>query len=129
MISFLDAFMIFGFIYLFFGVASLVIWGVMLLIYMEEIDCYFNSPDFPHRGVKGLWPWEMGRAASYGAFLLFTNSRFVRKRFPHARENIKIEDLPKKIKFMVAFPMYTYIPSGIFILVVVAFLKIKNWFF
>lgn len=129
MISFLDAFMIFGFVYLFFGVASLVIWGGMLLLYMEEIDRYFDSPDFPHRGIKGLWPWEMGRAASYGAFLLFTNTKFVRNKFPHARETIKIENLPKKIKFMVAFPMYTYIPSGLFILVCGVFLKIKEWFF
>ena len=40
----------------------------MLILYMEKIDQYFDSPDFPHRGVKGLWPWEMGRAASYGFF-------------------------------------------------------------
>lgn len=48
-----------------------IIWGVMLIFYMETVDQYFDSPDFPHRGINGLWPWEMGRAASYGFFIFF----------------------------------------------------------
>ncbi|WP_249978889.1 hypothetical protein [Vreelandella olivaria] len=111
------------------GVFSLVIWGGMLLFYMEKIDQYFDSPDFLHRGVKGLWPWEMGRAASYGVFILFHNSRFVRKKLPYARENINIDELPKKIKFMVLFPMYTCIPAALFILAGGSFLYINKWFF
>ncbi|MBZ5488733.1 hypothetical protein HW452_14495 [Halomonas aquamarina] len=111
------------------GVLTLVIWGVILLFYMEKIDSYFDSPDFPHRGLKGLWPWEMGRAASYGVFVLFHNSRFVRRKFPHAREEINISKLPKKIKIMVLFPMYTYIPSALFILAGGMLLYINKWFF
>ncbi|EPC03130.1 hypothetical protein L861_22740 [Litchfieldella anticariensis FP35 = DSM 16096] len=108
---------------------SLVIWGVMLLFYMEEIDSYFDSPDFPNRGYKGLWPWEMGRAFSYGVFLLFPNSRFVNKKFPHACKNIKVDELPRKIKLMVAFPMYTNVPSSSFLLMGGVVLYIKKWLF
>lgn len=108
---------------------TLIIWGVMLILYMEEIDQYFDSPDFPHRGVKGLWPWEMGRAASYGFFLFFQNSKFVRKKFPHAFDTIKMDKIPVKIKFIVVFPICTYIPCALFILAGGTFLYIKEWFF
>lgn len=129
MISLFDFLSIFSFVYLWFGVLSLVVWGVLLLVYMKEVDSYFDSSEFPHRGLKGLWPWEMGRAASYGIFLLFPNSKFVRKKFPHARDTIKIDELPKKIKFIVAFPMYTYIPSAFFIITVGVFIYVNKWFF
>ncbi|WP_447044382.1 hypothetical protein [Vreelandella sp. H-I2] len=111
------------------AVLSLLIWGVMLLFYMEKVDQYFDSPDFPHRGIKGLWPWEMGRAASYGFFLFFRNSRFVRKKFPHAFDTVKMDKIPGKIKFIVAFPICTYIPCALFILAGGTFLYIKEWFF
>ncbi|MDR5860468.1 hypothetical protein FZZ93_18095 [Halomonas eurihalina] len=108
---------------------SLLVWWMILLMYLEEIDGYFDSPDFPHRGVKGLWPWGMGRAVSYGVFVLFTDSHFVRKKFPKARESIDIKMLPRKVRFIVAFPIYTYIPSALFIGVVGVCLYMKDWFF
>lgn len=111
------------------GFLSLIMWGVMLIFYMRKIDQYFDSPDFPHRGVKGLWPWEMGRAASYGFFMLFRNSRFVRKKFPQALEKIQISKMPGRIKLIVAFPVFTCIPCAFFILVGGVFLYIKEWFF
>lgn len=111
-----------------FSVLSLVVWGVILLLHMKAIDNHFDSPDFPHRGLKGLWPWEMGRAASYGAFLLFRNSKVIQKKFPHACKTIKLEDIPKKIKLMVAFPIYTYVPSALLLVAGGTFLYIKKWF-
>ncbi|RDB41770.1 hypothetical protein DU490_16700 [Halomonas sp. DQ26W] len=111
------------------GLLSLVVWGVMLLVYMQKIDVYFDSPDFPNRGYKGLWPWEMSRATSYGCFLLFHDSRFVRKKFPHACKNININEIPRSIKLMVAFPMYAFYPPALFILAGGAMLYINKWFF
>ena len=113
---------------LFIALVSLVIWGVVLLLFMEEIDGYFDSPDFPNRGYKGVWPWGMGRGMAYGIFLLFPDSWFVRKKFPHAREAIKIDEIPNKIKIMVAFPMYTNIPASFLILLGGAVLKVKPLF-
>lgn len=111
------------------SVLTLIIWVIIMKLYLEDIDCHFDSPEFPNRGVKGIWPFGSGRALTYGVFLVFHNSRFVRKRFPHARETINIDELPKKIKLMVLFPMYTYVPSALFILVAGMFLKINKWFF
>lgn len=108
---------------------TLIIWGVMLIFYMEKLDQYFDSPDFPHRGINGLWPWEMGRAASYGFFLFFRNSKFVRNKFPHAFDTVEVDKIPGKIKFIVAFPLCTYIPCALFILAGGTFLYIKEWFF
>ncbi|WP_275289442.1 hypothetical protein [Halomonas elongata] len=110
------------------ALVSLFVWGVFLLLFMEEIDGYFDSPDFPNRGYKGVWPWGMGRGMAYGIFLLFPDSWFVRKKFPHARKSIKINEIPRKIKFMVAFPMYTNIPASLFILLGGTFLKLKPFF-
>ncbi|MDR5868722.1 hypothetical protein [Halomonas koreensis] len=107
---------------------SLVVWWVILFVYLEEIDGYFDSPDFPNRGYKGVWPWGMGRGMAYGVFLLFPGSRFVKKKFPRALEEIDVEVLPKRIKLLVAFPMYTYIPAISFLLVGGVFLKMKDWF-
>lgn len=108
---------------------SLVIWMIILFKFLDEIDGYFDSPDFPSRGYKGIWPWGMGRAMAYGVFLLFHNSWFVRKKFPYAKRTINIDEVPKKIKLMVAFPMYTNIPSSLFILVAGMMFKIRDWFF
>lgn len=108
---------------------TLVPWVVIMKLYLEEMDYHFDSPDFPNRGVKGIWPFGSGRALTYGVFLVFHNTRFVRKKFPHARESIDIDKLPKKIKFMVLFPMYTYVPSALFVLLAGAILKINKWFF
>lgn len=127
--SFMDALVLFSFFYLWFGVICLVIWGVILFLFLELMDSYFDSPDFPNRGYKGVWPWGMGRAMAYGVFLLFTNSKFVRRKFPHARETINIKSLPREIKVMVAFPMYTYIPTMIFMFLVWVVTKINGWFF
>lgn len=107
---------------------TLVVWVIIIKFNLEEIDNYFDSPDFPNRGVKGIWPFGSGRALTYGVFLLFPNSRFVKKKFPHARKKIKVDELPRKIKLMVLFPMYTYVPSALFVLAAGVFLKIKEWF-
>ncbi|MFM9271104.1 hypothetical protein ACJ7V3_12685 [Halomonas elongata] len=129
MISPLDMLMVLGFFFLWFGVFSLVVWIIMMVNYLDEIDCYFDSSDFPNRGVKGIWPAGSGRVLTYGVFLLFHDSKFVRKKFPNAREKINIGGLPRKIKFMVAFPMYTYVPSMMFVLAAWVVLKIQEWFF
>ncbi|MDR5860471.1 hypothetical protein FZZ93_16010 [Halomonas eurihalina] len=112
-----------------FGFLTLVVWGVILLIFMNEIDDCFDSPDFPNRGYKGVWPWGMGRAMAYGVFYVFPNSWFVRKKFPNARESIKIDEIPGKIKFMAAFPMYTCIPSALIMFSAGAVLKLNEWSF
>ncbi|MES3677523.1 hypothetical protein QC589_16375 [Halomonas elongata] len=114
---------------IFFGFFSLIVWGIVLFLFLDDIDGCFDSPDFPNRGYKGVWPWGMGRAMAYGVFYVFPNSWFVRKKFPNARENIKIDEIPGKIKFMTAFPMYTCIPSALFMFVAGMVLKVNEWFF
>lgn len=120
---------LFGFFYLWFGVITLVIWGIMLLMHLEEIDSHFDSFDFPNRGFKGIWPWGMGRGMAYGVFLLLPNSRFVQKKYPNARASINVAKIPRKIKFMVAFPMYTCVPCGMLLILGGVFVKMKEWFF
>lgn len=129
MISSLDLFSLFGFFYLCFGVFTLFVWAVMLLFYMDEIDQHFDSPEFLHRGIKGLWPWEMGRAASYGVFVIFHNSKFVKKKLPCARKDININEIPRKIKLMVVFPICTCIPAAFFVLAGGMLLYAQKWFF
>lgn len=108
---------------------SLLVWFVLLFVYLEEMDGFFDSPDFPNRGYRGVWPWGMGRGMAYGVFLLFPNSRLVKKKFPRALEKIDVDALPKKIKFLVAFPMYTYIPAVSLLLAFGLAVKIKDWVF
>ncbi|MFG6139147.1 hypothetical protein [Halomonas sp. B23F22_10] len=108
---------------------SLLVWFVLLFVYLEEMDGFFDSPDFPNRGYRGVWPWGMGRGMAYGVFLLFPKSRLVKKKFPRALEEIDVDALPKKIKFLVVFPMYTYIPAVSLLLAFGLAVKIKDWVF
>lgn len=80
----------------------------ILLIKSDEIDSYFDSPDFSFRGTRVMWPYGFSKMLVYGVFLLFNKTGFVKKKFPHAYENINIDGLPAKIKLMVLFPMYTF---------------------
>lgn len=68
----------------------------------------------------------MGRAMAYSVFYVFSNSWFVRKKIPNARESIKVDEIPGKVKFMAAFPMYTCIPSALFMLVAGMVLKVNE---
>lgn len=92
---------------------SLVIWFVLYQLYAKEIRPYFDSPDFPYRYATSFWPFGGGTALNWGLVLLFPNSRYVRKWFPHAREMIRNNPLPSKLRRVVLFHMYTVWPAGI----------------
>lgn len=98
---------------------SLVIWFVLYQLYAKEIGRYFDSPDFRFRYATSFWPFGYITALDWGIVVLFPNSRHVRKRFPHAREMIRNNPLPSKLRRVVLFPMYTFWPSGIVAFVVV----------
>lgn len=70
----------------------------------------------------GLGKW-VGQQAM--GFLFFRNSKFVRNKFPHAFDTVKMDKIPGKIKFIVAFPICTYIPCALFMLAGGTFLYIK----
>lgn len=109
------------------GVLSLLIWWVMLALKMKEIDNCFESPDFPLRGYVGIWPWGMSKCLSYGVFLLFRNSNYVKRKRPLACENIVVEKIPKKIRFIVAFPIFTVMPCAVILWIGGTFLYLKEW--
>ncbi|MFY0992935.1 hypothetical protein [Halomonas sp. C05BenzN] len=69
---------------------------IILLLHSEEIDSYFDSPDFSLRGAKVIWPYGVSKMLVYGVFLIFHSTRVVQKKFPHACQTINVEQLPKK---------------------------------
>ncbi|WP_146130274.1 hypothetical protein [Vreelandella songnenensis] len=109
------------------GVFSLVIWWIALALKMKEIDNCFESPDFPLRSYVGIWPWGISKCLSYGVFLLFRDSNYVKRKHPLACKNIVVENIPKKIRFIVAFPIFTVMPCAIIIWIGGTFLYIKDW--
>lgn len=109
------------------GILSLILWFLMLAIKMKEIDDLFASPDFPLQGYAGIWPWGMGKCLSYGVFLIFRNSRYVKRKRPLACESIVIDDIPKKIKIIVSFPIYTVMPCAVIIWIGGVLLYVKDW--
>ncbi|EPC03131.1 hypothetical protein L861_22745 [Litchfieldella anticariensis FP35 = DSM 16096] len=129
MINLLNVFYIFSFIYLWFCVASLIVWFFFIFSNIKEMDFYFDSPDFPLRGYTGVWPWGMGRSLSYGVFLLFKNSGYIKRKRPVACKSIIINRIPFKIRFMVVFPIYTVMPCAVFLWISGSYIYIRDWFF
>lgn len=82
---------------------TLVVWVIIMRFNLEEIDDYFDSPDFPNRGVKGIWPFGSGRALTYGIFLLFPNSRFVKKNFHTLVKQLKLMSCLRKLNSWYSF--------------------------
>ncbi|MCE8002239.1 hypothetical protein [Billgrantia ethanolica] len=83
---------------LFLGVALLIPAAIISLFKIVEADRYFGVGRFggERRRLKGL-PFSLGRMSEYGLLLLFSKTRFIKRRYAQELEQIASNAPPRKL--------------------------------